>query len=738
MSQRQVIVPRFQVLRRGEVIRVVPVHRSRLIVGSEEGAHLRLKHPAIAARHLEVNVVGGRYIEAANLAGEGRVLLGNQPMNRARLREGDELDLGPVSLRLTYQRPEPSRPEAVVPASPALREPEDEPTVDEPAPEATDGPPPGSGIDTGAEPPLSPVPDDEPTEAGASVPGPSPAPVPSPPAEHLAHATTRPVAPVAPTGLGPRASTTRKAERAAPFSPSEPVGVDVDLDEIVLDPTPVVVIEPPGGRPQRVPLRVGSFVVGAGRCAFRLSYPGVAPAHTEMMVMPDGAVYLKHLAGSGLLTLRNGAPVQFSRWNSGDRLQVGPVSMRLQMEQRAAAIDTTPTRVGRSHALAGEPARPDEMAVPDAPRPRGSSPGQAQPQPDSPIAPLAEDEPTLAGPAAAPAGPAPIAVEATAAPQAPPPPEPSPTLPATEPASPVASPLVRVHARTSRPAAKRPLARSASPLVTTHTVQVQLDVSSRETFASFQDDEAEYRRPLRVRALPAVLIAALLLVILWQAALLFGTKKDDRESPPPRTADGASGLPGKTRGSATAIGSGIVTVGDPEEILEARRRRVAGQRAGGSGDDGGDIDWDGTGRVRSGSGRSFSTEHETSLSGARVADDIEAAREAAAPPHSTSGEGEGFVDMKEVDRAIYGGGRKLRYCYEQARIEDDTLAGIMWATLTLGVDGRIRGVVTESRSSLVSEPLRACLERQIYSLEMPAPKGGPVTFSYPFKFDPTE
>ena len=34
--------------------------------------------------------------------------------------------------------------------------------------------------------------------------------------------------------------------------------------------------------------------------------------------------------------------------------------------------------------------------------------------------------------------------------------------------------------------------------------------------------------------------------------------------------------------------------------------------------------------------------------------------------------------------------------------------------------------------------LRACLERQLYALPMPTPKGGPVTFSYPLEFRASE
>ena len=719
MSQPQVIIPRFQILRRGEVIRVVPVHRSRLVIGSEDGAHLRLKHPAIAPRHLEVTVVDGRYLEAANLAGEGRVLLGNQPMNRARLREGDELDLGPVALRLTYERSESSRSE-LPPTRPT--EVEDEPTVEERVPTAR-----------GAE--LADPRDDEETIAGAR-----------PPLEEEPVLLPLGLTPGAPAGLGPRRTSVPKPPETepSPFSAADSTGVDLDLDEIVLDPTPVVVIEPPGGRPQRVPLRVGSFVVGAGRCAFRLSYPGVAPAHAEMMVMPDGAVYLKHLAGSGLLTLRNGAPVQFSRWSSGDRLQVGPVSMRLQMVSRATAVESIPTRVGRSSALSREPARPEEVTppLPAPPPPEPTirpSPADVVEPPPAPARP----EPAVVKPVAAPPPPpssSPLSV--MAATPAPLPTEPEPVPAPYPPAEPPARSLVHVHTdKKTKAPKKRRLSRSSSPLVTTNTVQVQLNVTSRDTFAAILDDESlEYRRPFAKRALAPAIIVLLLLIVLWQAALQLGLLEDEAGgAAPPRTATGESGLPGSAGLGAASVGMGPVTIGDPEAILEARRQRAAAERADAQRDDPGNIDWEDSSRSSYGDVRPYNTDHSGGvLSGARVADDIERDREAAAPGRSGPAAGQGFVEMDDVERAIYRGNRKLRYCYTQARLDDSTLQGLMWLTLTLGTDGRVRGVVAEPRSSLKSEPLRACLERHLHSLEMPIPEGGPVTFSYPFDFQPTE
>ena len=108
------------------------------------------------------------------------------------------------------------------------------------------------------------------------------------------------------------------------------------------------------------------------------------------------------------------------------------------------------------------------------------------------------------------------------------------------------------------------------------------------------------------------------------------------------------------------------------------------------------------------------------------------------PSRRESRKQQGFVEMKEVDQALYDGRRRLRYCYTNALQGDANLQGIMWLSLTLSEGGRVRGTVLEPRSTLKSESLRECLERQIYALDMPRPTGGAVTFSYPFEFDPAE
>ncbi|MBJ94385.1 MAG: hypothetical protein CMP23_07880 [Rickettsiales bacterium] len=675
MSKAQVVTPRFEVLRRGEVLQVLPINRNRVVIGSEDGAHLRLKHPAIAPRHLEITVVNGRYLEAANLAGEGRVLLGGQPMNRARLRADDELGLGPVTLRLSYVKTEAPEPSLAM----------------------TDG---SSGSDQ-----ADAEEDEDETVAGAPRPTDAPSTVDAP----------RPPA-VGSAGIDPESDTSSRlstlGEMLVPPGTSTKEGLPalatmdgtntesgplaVDLDESELDPAPVVIIEPPGGRGQEVPLKVGSFVVGAGRCAFRLSYPGVAPAHTEIMVMPDGVVYVKHLAGSGLLTMRNGAPIQFARWTAGDRLQVGPVAMRLELISRDKVESALHApQVPGAHA--GSSTAPILPAVTRHPPPPDIPPITA----DEVVEQAFSSTTTFSGRAL----PRSITEEGPA-------------------------PLIRV--RKAPPRKKRPAKQTNRPPKDGQgSVEVSLDVTSYETFQSF-DDELSYRRPLARRLFVPGLIALLFLLIVGQYFYMQDRLSGDivGSSSGPQTARGSSGLTGD-RGEAAQVGAGSVQIGEID-----RRGRGQKRAAGGSGKSGGlDIDWE-----DQRSGIRFEGPRRSSYSGAgelsaRPADDIERTQAVAAPTKVSADQG--FVDMKVVNGKIANAHRKFRYCYEQARQDDEALEGIMWLNMTLSSDGRIRGVVVEPRSTLKSEVMRRCMEKKLFSLKMPTPTGGAVTFSAPFQFDAT-
>ena len=685
MTERKVAVPRFEVLRRGQLVKTISVHRNRLVIGSEDGADIRLKHPAIAPRHLEVVVVNGRYLEATNLAGEGRVLLGQRPMNRARLRDRDELDLGPVTLRLIYTHTD-SRV-----GIPAVRPKPLDPDGEATDPIGADGPPPP------APPPrLSPNPN--PAEAT--------------PALSIARTTGRHRA-----GLG-----RPKVGGARPSGVSLPTGVDVELLESTLDPVPVAVIEPPGGKAQKVPLRVGSFVVGAGRCAFRLSYPGVAPAHVELMVMPDGAAYIKHLAGGGQRTLLNGAPVQFSRWSAGDRLQVGPVSIRLTMRPRdGQELAEQPTIMGDrptgSFDDLDESTEPLDIPAEAANTIRGLKyVTEKADRDDSDVGP----DPFGGLPARLPDPPAPPTPPVLA----PPSPEAPPVAPETPltPSAPPPGPLVIAKGKKKKKKAKpRPLS-TPSPLVTTNTVEVRLGITAEDTYSQlYTDDMLAYRPSPMKRVVPIALFLLLSAAVALLGYRQFGpTAATPRAPSGPVTATGASGVSHDS--SDVTDGSGRLIVG--EKRTRKSKRRGSGGGGGRSGRSGGVTASDG-------SGLDWDEDRARKLATGPIGsyyDDL------ANAPLKEAAEPEGRMDTDEIERKLYTHQKRFKACYEQLREVDPTAEGVVWLSLTLDTNGRIGGVVVEPRSTLKSDELRGCLARRLSAISLPPAQGSNVTFSYKLEF----
>ena len=102
-------------------------------------------------------------------------------------------------------------------------------------------------------------------------------------------------------------------------------------------------------------------------------------------------------------------------------------------------------------------------------------------------------------------------------------------------------------------------------------------------------------------------------------------------------------------------------------------------------------------------------------------------------PSSSAGRTQGVVEMRAVEQVMWANRKALNYCSKMARLEDPDIDGILWLSLTLSADGRIRGAVVEPRSSIQSASLVDCLRRRLLRLEMPTPRGGDVTFSYPFE-----
>lgn len=97
----------------------------------------------------------------------------------------------------------------------------------------------------------------------------------------------------------------------------------------------------------------------------------------------------------------------------------------------------------------------------------------------------------------------------------------------------------------------------------------------------------------------------------------------------------------------------------------------------------------------------------------------------------------GWVDMRDVETVLHGIAPAARMCFNRSRENKPELEGTMVLILTLSTGGQISTVSLDvTSSSLVDTDLKRCVERQIKSKNYPVPKGGTVTFSYPFRFNP--
>lgn len=723
MSGRKVVTPSFEILRNGGVLKVVPVRKAKLIVGSDTGVDLRLKHSAIAGRHLEIAVVAGRYLEARNLAGPGRLSLAGEPVDVVRLREGDELNLGPVALRLTYnnesksavpqaRRAAPQERRAVPQPPPAHDEPTDGvqfASFRSPTPESHRGGPALIQDEPTVDGPLTEAPtqtmrafsreNDAPTEAMPALPRPEPgAPPTTPPAPAVA----------------------AHPEVATPVAASGALVTEPGLEGIVLTPPVAIVMSWGGSGSRHIPLRVGSFEIGSGRCALHLDHPGVAPTHATVMVMPDGAIYLRHLAGSAHRTLKDGLPVNYVRWLPTENVQIGPVTLRLDSSPETTSAVAMPEVPGPP-SLGGLQSMPprtafDEDSTDDVAPPFGSPfPHQSPPTP----LPRVPEAPA----------PSPVSLRGAVS-----------TPPVTPPKSPAAASLVKVR-RKSEPSA---------PVMKDQEADLYVD-----------DIEVDYRAPLWQRAaLPAV-VAVLLAVIVFQF-WAYNRPTEGPTSTGPRVASGQA--PDLAGLQVDRAGGGTMVVGDPRRPSRGggRTKPVEYLGSGNAGGYGGASayinpadDWspkvegrtyDSHGASAGQGQRATAQRVDSSADAAAVDQEEEEAyyrerdrakaakagtrTEEQAPRTTSAG---GWVEMKDVEAVIYQDSKKLRYCYSTARETHPRLAGVMWLKLTLSEDGRIRQAAIEGRSTVGHDGLFKCLRRQLSTMVMPVPEGGPVSFSYPFE-----
>ena len=76
----------------------------------------------------------------------------------------------------------------------------------------------------------------------------------------------------------------------------------------------------------------------------------------------------------------------------------------------------------------------------------------------------------------------------------------------------------------------------------------------------------------------------------------------------------------------------------------------------------------------------------------------------------------------------------ITQCYERTKMDAPNLKGTVNARITVGLDGKVTKVTIQS-STLNSPSVESCITREVARFHLPAPTGGPISFTYPFVFD---
>lgn len=282
------------VSRDGSQVQVLPLGEGRIAVGREVGADLRLDDRAIAPRQVEIEVAQGQATVSA-VAGTPGFTIGGRPVPAVQLTEGDEVHVGPFSLRVQRDVDGGQGPFAAEDAHDdeeaidsaigfALGQLFDEEEHREPRGLALE-------LDPGVDP------DEERAQA---------------PAWHtlddLDPEVRRPAVPP-PLGVAPVLAESRPAVAESP----------------TLGAGPCVVL---AQEERSFSLGQGTLFIGSGEgMGIVVHRPGVARRHAAVQWVEGGYV-LRDLGGAGDVTIR-GREVSSWRLKHGDVWQIGPVSMQL-------------------------------------------------------------------------------------------------------------------------------------------------------------------------------------------------------------------------------------------------------------------------------------------------------------------------------------------------------------------------------------------------------------------------
>lgn len=96
----------------------------------------------------------------------------------------------------------------------------------------------------------------------------------------------------------------------------------------------------------------------------------------------------------------------------------------------------------------------------------------------------------------------------------------------------------------------------------------------------------------------------------------------------------------------------------------------------------------------------------------------------------------GSLNAQEVRRVVGGSLSAIKLCYERSLRRNRSLQGRVTINFTIGSGGRVTRAQAVQNLSAAPE-VGSCIETRIRSLRFPSPEGGPVTFQYPFLFEPS-
>ena len=752
--------PRIEILKRGARIKEFALGVQRLVIGSGADANVRLRAPNIQASHFAIEVVERRYLQAVNLAGDPKLLCDGAAFDEQRLSDGSEITLGDIVFRLNLRaakpapaaKPEPRRkkdvgvdtaeslplPEAKPSArfSPPPPSTEDAPTPKElpavrpvqPSKPLRPAPPPQKrdGVALGEDTELTLEEDPsrgeqdaaEQRELGTET-------VPMLDGEQAPWERDSALQAAATTDPG-------AAEAPDPASPEAP------------QPNPYLMVHPPGVRRKRVRLPAGTFDLGAKGCAISLAFAGVADRHAILTTHEDGTLTIED-AGSGLPTILNGRVIRRAQFRMGDTLQVGRVSFTLEpfvepvkkpaASRPAASGDATPPSApaaAQSKFQAEASAKWVEAAM--AKRESGeeddddSMPGI--PVSGAPPAPPGRPRPpekkaARTAPPAKPTPPAKPAVEPAAEPMAKPAVEPMAkpaARPAAKPAAKAPPPSRRAPPPKKKPAPAPPKKRAAPP-----------PRARREKWAEMP---SEYKWQKRKRT--ALLFLLFLLVA--GAAGAYGGWRILEERKARANAAGPSGTEtyswgdGGTGGDGEYTWAGLVASnpdedGDGDGKRSSRRRgsrRSSRDREPESAIASADGSW------RDSDNRGEEEEEEDPEE--RMLKDL-MNESMDIMDEEFEAEQKAWVDMEAVEATLRSVSSTARVCYKRALEDDPELSGTLSLRITIGTSGKVDSISLDPMSTLANAEVQKCVERQVRSKSYPAARGGPVTFTYPFRFD---